>query len=93
MRVYQTLCNEPWCWTPSEVGRLTDYQVREVVFKPIRDRARRRNGGKSRLPTRQEYIDVGVKLGGDPELLGRDYDAWAATQEQPEGAPDGGVFG
>lgn len=40
-----------------------------------RDPDRGRVGGKAdRLPSRDEYVMVGVKLGGDPAALGAAYD-------------------
>lgn len=53
------------------------------MVKPALDRNRKR--GKrtktDRLPTRDEYVMAGVRLGGDADALGAAYDQWAATRE------------
>lgn len=33
------------------------------------------------LPTRTQFIETGMRLGGKPEELGATYDAWAATED------------
>jgi len=35
------LCQEPWCFTPAQVGRLTDWQVEHLYAKPAAERAER----------------------------------------------------
>lgn len=85
------LGNEPWCWPPRVVGRLTDFQAWEIVLKPALERHRKRSrgdpprGGKA-LPDREEYIEIGLRLGGDREQLGREFDKWAATQGGGDGS-------
>lgn len=37
---YQALCQEPWCFTPAEIARLTDWQILELYLKPASERAR-----------------------------------------------------
>jgi hypothetical protein len=35
------LCQEPWCFTPTQVGQLTDWQVVHLYLKPAEERAKR----------------------------------------------------
>lgn len=35
------LCQEPWCFTPDQIGRLTDWQIMELYGKPAAKRAER----------------------------------------------------
>ncbi len=79
--MFGLLCNEPWCWTPAVVGKLTDWQVWEIIVKAAARRKGKRAGlppkkaGKSRMPSREEYILVGTAtFGQDAEALGREYD-------------------
>lgn len=74
---------------------MTDYQIWDLVLLPAVRRSRemdRRNGDgrgvrgrANRLPTKEEYVEVGIKLGGVRELLEADYDKWAASQGAPHG--------
>lgn len=93
MEVYETLCNEPWCWSPREVDELTDFQIWELVIKPAVEKSKERekrnpNRGrvgvpdkKTRLPTREEYVLIGQKFHGDPEVMGKEYDKWAESEQ------------
>jgi len=88
--VYGLLCNEPWCWHPADVGRLTDYQIFELVLRPAARRARRAErdrgpgaalprrkakAGGSGLPDREGYVAVGVgTFGMTPEQAGAEWD-------------------
>lgn len=73
----------------AQVDELTDWQIEEFYLKPARgrarERARRGRGGvprqKTRLPTREEYANIGAQLGGNRETLGAAYDRWAASPE------------
>lgn len=33
------LCQEPWCFTPEEIGKLTDWQIEHLYAKPAARRA------------------------------------------------------
>ena len=92
--MYETLCGEPWCWTPQVIGELTDYQVWELVLRPALRRARefdrKRSGSKGRrprpsnkLPDREEYVQGGMLLtgAGTREHWEREYDKFVASQE------------
>lgn len=37
---YAALCQEPWCFTPDQVSRLTDWQMLELYFLPAVRRAK-----------------------------------------------------
>lgn len=76
----------------AEIGELTDWHVWELYIWPEVVRARRqdgsragdgfgRRGKKTRLPTKEEYIATGERLGGDRDDLGKAYDQWAASEE------------
>lgn len=41
---YGLLCNDPWHYRPEEVGRLTDWQIMELVIGPAVRRSRRNRG-------------------------------------------------
>lgn len=58
----RALCGEPFCYTPAEAARVTDYQFRELVVKPALRRRRRRKS--RRLPTREQYVAQGLALNG-----------------------------
>lgn len=91
--MFQTLCGEPFYYRPWEVGRLTDYQIWELLFRPaIRkqkqwDRASGKGPGlppkrfrsKRKVPTRDQYIEVGKKLGLSAEEAGAEYDRQMAA--------------
>lgn len=32
------LTQEPWCFTPEEIARLTDWQIEELYYKPAKAR-------------------------------------------------------
>lgn len=50
------------------------------------ERGKERPATLKRMPTREEYVQGGVMLGGDADAMGKAYDAWAAKQR---GAVDG----
>lgn len=35
------MCQEPWCFTPAQVGCLTDWQIEHLYRKPAEERAKR----------------------------------------------------
>lgn len=80
---------EPWRFTPAEIGKLTDRQIWDQYVRPHAERyrdARRRGRPKrekpSRLPTREEFVEMGVETLNLPrEHCEREYDAWRATPE------------
>lgn len=82
---------EPWCFTPAEIGSLTDWQIWELYVRPAvrRQEATRDAGKRPRLkkapgdgiPDREEYIELGLHMQIPREHLEREYDAWAATPE------------
>lgn len=94
MDVYGTLCTEPWCFHPEQVNRLTDWQIWSLVIRPAVLRARQTRGGgqrprgrkrpKSRLPTRDEYIQMGLRFGGTEDHWAAEYDR--AMGGEPQGA-------
>ena len=36
---YAMLCQEPWCMTPRDIGRLTDWQIEHLYARPAAERA------------------------------------------------------
>lgn len=80
---------EPWCFTPAEIGKLTDHQVWEIYVRPAVRRSRQARGTGRRkrkgsdIPGRAAYIAMGVAFGGagTEEHWAKEYDAWAASEE------------
>lgn len=82
---------EPWCLTPTEIGKLTDRQIWTLYVKPAierqRDGRRRRRGRKPKpdkhggIPNRAEFIAGGLHFGLTEEHLGAEFDKWAATEQ------------
>lgn len=81
---------EPWCFTPAEIGKLTDRQIWDGYVRPHVERYRAARRGQkprgrskpSRLPTREDYVEMGTETFGLPrEHCEREYDAWLATPE------------
>ncbi len=84
MIVLQTLCNEPWCWTPEQARKITDDQFYYLFVQPSRRKERRKHGrsaNKGRIPNRSDYVLGGVALGGKQEDMERAYDEWLKTQQ------------
>jgi hypothetical protein len=92
--VYQILLADPFRVAHAEIGELTDDQIWELYIHPELERAKKNRPrgegaeeeepekkGRSRLPTRDEYIAGGLALGGNAEDLGKAYDQWAASKE------------
>lgn len=89
MKVIRTLVNEPFCWTPKQARKITDYQFYELIIKPAIMRNRNRDGKfadvrgsrkKKRMPTKEEYVVGGVMLGGIKADLEAAYDRWLASK-------------
>jgi hypothetical protein len=38
-KAYEMLAQEPWCFTPAAIGRLTDWQVEQLYALPAAERA------------------------------------------------------
>lgn len=86
MSVYATLTQEPWCFHPDQIARLTDWQIEYLYFAPARARAaefRRASGQagaprepppQSGPPTRAQYIAGARMLFGDSRDWGAEYD-------------------
>lgn len=62
--MFQALCGEPWLYRPEEVGRLTDYQVWEILIRPAARKQRqwdreygRRKARPGRPPKRKPNTD------------------------------------
>ena len=36
---YVMLAQEPWCYTPEQIGKLTDWQIENLYAKPAAERA------------------------------------------------------
>lgn len=76
----------------------TDYYLWEVVIRPAVKRAEaleKRNGnrqgvGRSRgpfkLPTKEEYVLVGERLGIPREMSEKEYDKFLASRENGHGS-------
>jgi len=47
---YVMLAQEPWCYTPAEIGRLTDWQIENLYVRPA---AKRAEEFRRDLPTSQ----------------------------------------
>lgn len=86
--MYQILLAEPF-WVPhAEIGELTDWHVWEQYIVPTFEAQRNRDDDEEEgdeespsLPSREEYVQVGLQLGGTREQLETEYDRWAATEE------------
>jgi len=88
---FEILGGEPWCFTPEQIGKLTDWQVWELYVKPAvrrqRDSRRKRHGRRppkdkyGGVPNRDEFIAGGLHFGLTEEHLGAEYDKWAATEQ------------
>lgn len=82
------LCGEPFLWKPWDVGRITDEWYERVIADYARKRNRAQGGprspadrpGAKRLPSKKEYVAVGVTLGGNREDLEAGYARWRAKQ-------------
>ena len=82
---------EPWCFTPTEIGLLTDRQIWDQYVKPAVDRQRaarrkprrrrRRGEHDDGIPSKEAYVLMGQHTGKSREELEATYDAWAATDE------------
>jgi hypothetical protein len=83
---------EPWCWTPDQVGKLTDAQLWDIYLKPAierqKEQERARRGKRKRkpdpfggIPSRAEFIAGGLHFGLTEEQAAAQYDEWAATEE------------
>lgn len=48
--MYELLAQEPWCWHPDQIARVTDYQIERLYQGPAKRRAEAfdRPGGGSR---------------------------------------------
>lgn len=63
--MYAVLCGEPWCYRPWEVGRLTLYQIKNILFAPrdekgqvIRVPGELKALNGERVPTPEEMLVV-----------------------------------
>lgn len=79
---------EPWTFTPTEIGKLTDAQIWDQYIKPAIDRQRgtrrrRRRKGEydDGIPDKETYVLLGLHAGLTREKLEADYDTWAASEE------------
>lgn len=61
--------------------------VKPALARAGEGRRGRVRGRADRMPDREEYILVGLKLGGNRETLGRQFDEWKASQEADGGNP------
>lgn len=40
MKAYGALAQEPWCYTPEQIGRLTDLQILKLYVEPAVERSK-----------------------------------------------------
>lgn len=67
---YVMLAQEPWCYTPSEIGRMTDWQIEYLYARPAAERAeefRRMSKGDPLPPKRPEKSNEPEPEPGTPE--------------------------
>lgn len=81
---------EPWRFTPAEIGKLTDRQIWDQYVRPHVERYREARRGRkprgrsepNRLPTREEFVEMGTETFNLPrEHLEREYDEWRKSPE------------
>jgi hypothetical protein len=96
------LCQEPWCFTPEQIGRLTDWQILELYAKPASERAERMSSptGPKPLGTRREpdaepgtpehraQVVGGMvrTMGWKPERAAAEYDRQLALWKAQKGS-------
>lgn len=86
--MYAALAQEPWCFTPDQIARLTDYQIMRLYLVPAAERGRQPGepvpppGG--RTPTREEYVRGGLAVapGSTRAHWEAEYDR--LTEEPPD---------
>ena len=44
------LAQEPWCYDPARIGRLTDWQIERLYAGPAAERAKEATGGPPKSP-------------------------------------------
>lgn len=96
MAVYELLSGEPWCWTRAEINGHTDWYLWEVVIRPAVKKAeeferKHGKGGDGRvghgweeserkLPSKEQYILVGERLGIPRDVSAKEYDKFLAAR-------------
>jgi len=84
-RIYEAMMGEPWCKSVAELRKLTDWQIKNLLFLPALRKAagsERTDGKKLRQRnpkkmTKKEYFIVGEKLGCTPAMMEKQ---WADAQ-------------
>lgn len=83
---------EPWTFTPTEIGLMTDRQIWDQYVRPAVRRARganpqqrRRKGDRTGdgIPSREAFVTMGVASvpGTTTDYWGAEYDTWAGSDE------------
>lgn len=85
--LYAVLCGEPWCYRPEEVGRLTLYQIRHIIF-----RERDKEGMIHRDPSaeappdpREDFVADWMRRGLSRERALRKWREFLRDQPHEEG--------
>ena len=65
------LAQEPWCYTPEQIGRLTDWQIEFLYARPALERSERMAPGKGKgtgkdLGSRRPEVEASTGPPGEP---------------------------
>lgn len=81
MDSYVGLCQEPWCFHPDQIARLTDWQIVHLYFEPAIERSKQMEAERSRA--------TGSTVPADPQAIGKRkiYGASEPGQSGPDYEP------
>lgn len=94
---FEMLSGEPWCWPRHWITPLTDWYIWEIVIRPAVKKARefdRKHGkregvGRSRgpfkMPSKEQYVMVGERLGVPKEVSEAEYEKFVTNREAGNG--------
>lgn len=60
------LCQEPWCYLPEQIARLTDWQIENLYAKPAIERAKHMPQAPGQLPPRTHAEGTSTGPPGEP---------------------------